>query len=109
MLHNFLCVFVILMLTNINPIANYGIVDDPKRPHNFVYGKETAASDHVDNTIKCPPMSKLAEYANGLNEAKYASRKREPLGQVMPRNYILPQAATSKDFRFGVPTADSTC
>ena len=87
---------------------HYGLVNDPKPSSNFVYGKPTAVSDHVENTIKSAPLSKLAEYANELRESKYASHKREPLGQVMPRNYALPPAATAKGFSYGVPTAAST-
>ena len=86
---------------------HYGIVNDPRRPEGFLYGKKTAESDHVETTIKYPPMSKLAEYANDLNEAKYATHKREPLGKVMPRNYAMPPVATTDNFRFGVPTLGS--
>ena len=87
---------------------HYGIVDDPKRPDGFLYGKKTAASDHVEHTLKYPPLSKLSEYANDLNEAKYATHKREPLGKVMPRNYVMPSAVEAKNFRFGVQTLGST-
>jgi len=87
---------------------HYGIAEDPKRAENFVYGKKSLESDHVHQTIKYPAMSKLTEYANDLNEAKYASHKREPLGKPMPRNYVYPQAVTQEDFKFGAKTLDST-
>lgn len=80
---------------------------DQKRGDEFLYGKKTQVSDHVSETIKYPPMSKLAEYANDLNEAKYASHKREPLGKVMPRNYEYPSEVTSGDFKFGAKTLNS--
>ncbi len=83
-------------------------MDDEKRPDNFLYGKKTAESDHVSTTIKYPPMSKLAEYANDLNEAKYGSHKREPLGKVMPRNYAMPSTVAEDKFRYGVPTVGSS-
>ena len=86
---------------------HYGIVDDPKREQGFLYGKKTAVSDHVSTTIKYPPMSKLAEYANDLNEAKYGSHKREPLGKPIQRDYEFPAQATQGDFRFGVKTLNS--
>ena len=70
--------------------VHYGIVDDPMPDQRFVYGKKTEVSDHVPGVIKYPPMSKLAEYNNDLNEAKYSSHKWEPLGISMPRNYIMP-------------------
>ena len=54
-------------------------------------------------------MSKLTEYANDLNEAKYASHKREPLGKPMPRNYEFPAAVTNGDFKFGAQTINSIC
>ncbi|MDR3735275.1 MAG: hypothetical protein P4L10_07040 [Acidobacteriaceae bacterium] len=73
-----------------------------------MFGKKTADSEHVPTTIKYPPMSKLAEYANDLNEAKYATHKREPLGKPMPRNYVMPSKVQQEDFRYGVKTIGST-
>ena len=87
---------------------HYGIAEDPKREYNFLYGKKTAESDHVSTTIRYPAMSKLTEYANDLNEAKYGSHKREPLGKPMPRDYALPTVATQEDFRYGVKSLNST-
>jgi hypothetical protein len=86
---------------------HYGIVDDPKKESGFLYGKPTAVSDHVSTTIKYPPVSKLAEYANDLNEAKYGSHKREPLGKPMQRDYAFPAQVTQKDFKYGVAIPSS--
>jgi len=86
---------------------HYGIVNDPKPGDNFVFGKKTAVSDHVPNVVKYPEMSKLAEYNNDLNEAKYGSHKREPLGKPMPRNYEFPEEVKKEDFKFGVKVVDS--
>jgi hypothetical protein len=47
--------------------------DKPKVPENFVFGKKTYGSDHVDTVIKAQNLSGLAERFNDIKEAKYAS------------------------------------
>jgi hypothetical protein len=54
--------------------------DKPKVPENYVFGKKTYGSDHVDTVIKAQNISGLAERFNDIKESKYASYVKEPLG-----------------------------
>jgi hypothetical protein len=43
-------------------------------------------------------------FINGLQETKYASNLKEPLGKTLNRNYNLPEVCSNPYFKYGKPT-----
>lgn len=67
---------------------HWGLADDAKPfPDSYSYGKPTYTSEHVSNVIKAQNLAGLADKFNDIKEDKYASHKREPLGQGFSRSY----------------------
>ena len=84
---------------------HYGIYDDPKDYEDLIHGVPTAASEHVPDCIKGRNLSGTKYFMNNLNEDHfYSSRRREPLGKGIIRNYIFPEEVKDDKFRFGIPT-----
>jgi hypothetical protein len=52
-------------------------------------------------------LNGLAEVFNNIKESKYASQKKEPLGQGYQRGYNWPQQAQNGAIAFGVATVGS--
>jgi hypothetical protein len=86
---------------------HYGLMDDPTPDENFMYGKKTHGSEHVEEVIKAQNLAGLADYNNDLKEAKYQSHIREPLGKSYARGYNMPEQTKDEKFQFGVPTLSS--
>ncbi|MCQ2817698.1 MAG: hypothetical protein MJ252_10575 [archaeon] len=84
---------------------HYGYFNDPKDYENLIHGVKSAYSDHVPDCIKGRNYSGTKYFMNTLNENKfYASRKREPLGKGLIRDYIFPEEVKQEKFKFGIPT-----
>ena len=83
---------------------HYGIYDDPKDFETFIHGAKTKHSEHVNDCIKGDNLSGINHFINQIKEQKYASSRREPLGQGIQRNYVFPNKTKDEEFRFGVPT-----
>lgn len=83
---------------------HFGLVDAPLPPPSHIYGKKTYESDHVNEVIRQQNLEGFTEFANDIKEQRYATSKREPLGQTLSRDYVYPAAVTQTDFKFGVPT-----
>ncbi len=74
---------------------------------NYLYGKPTGGSEHVEELIKAQNLAGLADYHNDLKESKYQSHTREPLGKSYVRGHQLPHVTKQQEFAFGVPTIGS--
>lgn len=86
---------------------HHGIFDDDKKYERYTHGCKTKYSDHVPDCIKSSNDCGVNHFVNQINESKYSSSKREPLGQRLQRNYVFPDRIKSNDdFRFGNPTKD---
>ncbi len=83
---------------------HHGIYDDTKDYENIIHGAKTKNSEHVNDCIKGDNLSGINHFINEIKEQKYASSRREPLGQRIQRNYVFPNIAKEDEFRFGVPT-----
>ena len=84
--------------------THFGLVDVPLPPPSHIYGKKTYESDHVNEIIRQQNFQGFTEFSNEIKEQRYASARREPLGQTLTRNYAYPATVTQGDFKFGVPT-----
>ena len=84
--------------------THFGLVDVPLPPPSHIYGKKTYESDHVNEVIRQQNLQGFNEFANEMKEKRYASTRREPLGETISRDYTYPVAVTQGDFKFGVPT-----
>lgn len=84
-----------------------GMVDDNDRPENFLYGRPTGESEHVDSVIKAQNLAGLADYHNDLKESQYQSHLREPLGKSYVRGHKLPNDTQNEKFSYGVATVGS--
>lgn len=80
---------------------HYGVVNDPRPPMSFTYGKKSFYSDHVNEILAPQQYNGLALYDNQLKERHYASEKKEPLGHSMQRDYVYPEQVHQHEFRFG--------
>lgn len=80
-----------------------GIYDDNHDYENLVHGNPSADSDHVYQLIKIPYLDGTKNFINNINESKYASNRREPLGRSIVRNYQFPEEVKLPKFRFGLP------
>ena len=81
-----------------------GIFDDPKDYEQLVHGVKTKWGDHVPDCIKGTNLNGTKYLMNNLQEAKYASTWREPLGKSIIRNYKFPEEVKKEGFKFGIPT-----
>lgn len=81
-----------------------GIFDDPKDYEELIHGVKTKYGDHVPDCIKVRDYSGTKYFLNQLQENKYASSRREPLGKGIMRNYKFPEEVSKEDFKFGIPT-----
>ncbi|CAK69382.1 unnamed protein product (macronuclear) [Paramecium tetraurelia] len=81
-------------------ILHPGLVDAPKPQGNWVYGRKTDQSDKVGELFRQQPQG-IRELINEINEQKYASHIKEPLGTMPTRNYNWPDEAKSDGFAFG--------
>ena len=81
-----------------------GIYDDPKFYEDLTHGMKSKPSDHVPDCIKGANIDGNKFFMNQLAESHYASRKREPLGKSLQRDYIFPEEVKNDKFKFGVPT-----
>ncbi|KRX04848.1 hypothetical protein PPERSA_06482 [Pseudocohnilembus persalinus] len=84
-------------------ILHYGVADDvidKSRP----FGHKVLPSDHADQCLKNDQYKGINQLISEINENKYASRHKEPLGKRMERNYNFPQETQSQNFRFGKVT-----
>ncbi|KAM3131622.1 hypothetical protein pb186bvf_016286 [Paramecium bursaria] len=90
-------------------ILHPGLVDAPKPVGNYVYGKKTDPSDKTSDIFK-PQNEGIKELVLEINEQKYASRQKEPLGIVPSRNYNWPNETQSDGFAFGqkIPPSEYT-
>jgi len=82
-----------------------GIYNDPRDYESLRHGISTKSSDHVPDVIKGLNLNDNNSFMNDLAESRYASKKREPLGKSIVRNYKFPEVVKSADFKFGVPTS----
>ncbi len=62
--------------------VHYGTYGENDRPGNFLYGRPTGESEHVEALVKAQNLAGLADYHNDLKESKYQSHQREPLGKT---------------------------
>ena len=62
--------------------VHYGLQGDNSRADNFLYGKKTYQSEHVNTVMQAQNLEGLAEYYNDVKENQYASHQREPLGKT---------------------------
>ena len=81
-----------------------GIYDDPKFYEDLTHGMKSKPSDHVPDCIKGANIDGNKFFMNQLAESHYASKKREPLGKSLVRDYIFPEEVKNENFKFGVPT-----
>ena len=81
-----------------------GIYDDPKFYEDLTHGMKSRPSDHVPDCIKGANIDGNKFFMNQLAESHYASKKREPLGKSLVRDYTFPEEVKNEQFRFGVPT-----
>jgi len=82
---------------------HWGVADDGKRfPEAYSYGKETYASEHVQDVIRAQNLKGLADRFNDIKEEKYGSHVREPLGAGYQRVYDWPEKAENGNMQFGV-------
>ena len=81
-----------------------GIYDDPKFYEDLTHGNPSKPSDHVPDCIKGANIDGNKFFMNQLAESHYASRKKEPLGKSLRRDYIFPEEVKNANFKFGVPT-----
>ena len=81
-----------------------GIYDDPKFYEDLTHGMKSKPSDHVPDCIKGANIDGNKFFMNQLAESHYASKKREPLGKSLQRDYIFPEEVKNANFKFGVPT-----
>lgn len=71
---------------------HWGVAEDQKRyPEAHSYGKETYASEHVQDVIRAQDLKGLADRFNDIKEEKYGSHVREPLGGGYVRGYDWPE------------------
>lgn len=83
---------------------HYGIYNDDHSYENYIHGNKTKDSDHVNDCIKGNNLNGVNYFLNLIKEQKYASSRREPLGNSIQRNYIFPEVVKKEEFKFGVPT-----
>ncbi|CAD8058098.1 unnamed protein product [Paramecium sonneborni] len=90
-------------------ILHPGLVDAPKPQGNWLYGKKTDPSDKAGDLFKQQPEG-IKELINEINEQKYASHIKEPLGTMPTRNYNWPEESKSDGFAFGqkIPPSEFT-
>ena len=81
-----------------------GIYDDPKFYEDLTHGMKSKPSDHVPDCIKGANIDGNKFFMNQLAESHYASKKREPLGKSLQRDYIFPEEVKNEQFKFGIPT-----
>ena len=81
-----------------------GIYDDPKFYEDLTHGMKSKPSDHVPDCIKGSNIDGNKFFMNQLAESHYASKKREPLGKSLVRDYIFPEEVKNQNFKFGLPT-----
>ena len=81
-----------------------GIYDDPKFYEDLTHGMKSKPSDHVPDCIKGSNIDGNKFFMNELAESHYASKKKEPLGKGLVRDYIFPEDVKNQNFKFGVPT-----
>ena len=73
---------------------------------NQVYGRRTDNSETFQDTL----VHNKRLHSNPIvqvQEERYDSNIREPLGRGYSRGHVLPQTAQNEQFRFGRPTDDS--
>ncbi len=81
-----------------------GIYSDPKFYEDLTHGMKSRPSDHVPDCIKGANIDGNKFFMNQLAESHYASKKREPLGKSLKRDYIFPEEVKNEQFKFGIPT-----
>ena len=81
-----------------------GIYDDPKFYEDLTHGNPSKPSDHVPDCIKGANIDGNKFFMNQLAESHYASRKKEPLGKSLRRDYVFPEEVKNDKFKFGLPT-----
>lgn len=62
---------------------------------------------HVPDCLKLNNTQGFGAKLNEFKEEIYLSKKREPLGRQMERDYVFPEEVYKPNFRFGVPTINS--
>ena len=84
---------------------HWGVADDASRfPKGYSYGKPSYESEHVGSVIKAQTLEGLADRFNDINEDRYGSHVREPLGNGFSRQYDWPEKTQSGAMNFGVPS-----
>ena len=81
-------------LTQMEPgiiLKHPGQLDDKVPvPEGWRFGKPQISSSHVDDALRAQNLTGLADKFNDTLESIYRSRKMEPLGKPVSRNYNWP-------------------
>jgi hypothetical protein len=88
-------------------IVHYGKYDDQLPGPDHTYGVTDKTSAHVPECLKLPGNDGFGAKVKEFKEEIYLSRKNEPLGRKMERNYVFPEEVHKPQFKFGLPTINS--
>lgn len=88
-------------------IIHPGKVGDELPKPDFAFGVVDKGSMHVPDCISGQDTGGFKSKLNEFKEEIYLSRKKEPLGRKMERNYVFPEATQVPEFKFGIKTVGS--